>query len=92
MPMLRAAICSCCDIFETFRNPAMRFLIGHNASVRPLVKRDKPTRRHAGMETAAYFLEKAAQCRRLADEWNPLSRFLQPGYCSSLAGTSGLRR
>jgi hypothetical protein len=45
----------------------MRFLFGHNAPVRPLAKRDKPTRRHAGMETAAYFLEKAAQCRRLAD-------------------------
>jgi ATP-dependent DNA ligase len=45
----------------------MRFLFGHNAPVRPLAKRDKPTRRHAGMETAAYFLEKAAQCRRLSD-------------------------
>ena len=45
----------------------MRFLFGHNAPVRPLAKRDKPTRRHADMETAAYFLEKAAQCRRLAD-------------------------
>jgi hypothetical protein len=41
LPMVRAAICSCYDILETFRNPAMRFLIGHNAPVRPLAKRDK---------------------------------------------------
>jgi DNA-binding LytR/AlgR family response regulator len=43
----------------------MCFLIGHNAPF--LAKRDNRHVRHAGMETAAYFLEKAAQCRRLAD-------------------------
>jgi hypothetical protein len=45
----------------------MRFLLGHNAPVHPLVWRNRPLRQAGDMEIAAYFLEKAAQCRRLAD-------------------------